>query len=88
MPLYEYRCSECGYRFEKIESFNADHSPVCPKCGSDSKRLLSLGSFVLKGSGWYATDHASGNHGSNSVKTDKPCDSKCDSCCVGDQKSA
>ena len=33
MPLYEYRCTQCGHRFEKIQSFSAEAEVECPKCG-------------------------------------------------------
>ena len=35
MPIYEYRCSECGEQFEKwLRSMSAKHDICCPKCGS------------------------------------------------------
>lgn len=30
---------------------------VCPTCGGEVEKLVSLGSFQLKGSGWYVTDY-------------------------------
>jgi putative FmdB family regulatory protein len=36
MPVYEYRCEECGERFEQTETL-AEHKtgkPSCPKCKS------------------------------------------------------
>ncbi len=39
MPLYEYRCEECGEAFEMMRRFSeADHSPACPKCESSNTR--------------------------------------------------
>lgn len=44
MPLYEYRCRDCGQCFEELVSSAAarENSPECPACRStDTKRLLS-----------------------------------------------
>ncbi len=43
MPLYEYRCSQCGHQFEKMVRFSeANQSPVCPNCQSiDTQKQLS-----------------------------------------------
>jgi len=69
MPIYEYRCRVCDNRFELLRSFS-DTSPVtCPKCGGEVKRLISRNSFILKGSGWYATDYASKNGGGSSYSS-------------------
>ena len=58
MPLYEYQCTKCGTRIEKIQKFSDAPLTKCPKCGGRLERLLSVSSFQLKGSGWYATDYA------------------------------
>jgi putative FmdB family regulatory protein len=35
MPIYEYVCSQCGERFEKlVRSQQAQGQTPCPKCGS------------------------------------------------------
>jgi putative FmdB family regulatory protein len=59
MPIYEYRCSTCHKKFEKIESFFAPHTCECKFCHSQAERVVSLSSFILKGTGWYVTDHPS-----------------------------
>ncbi len=59
MPIYEYKCSECGYKFEKLESFSDNKKSKCPQCGGEARRLISLAGFVLKGTGWYVTDYPS-----------------------------
>jgi len=54
MPLYEYRCDDCGTRFEENRHITDAAVPPCHGCGSSHvTRLVSLSSFVLKGSGWY-----------------------------------
>jgi len=67
MPIYEYQCKNCGV-FEVTQRIVEDPLKECPTCkGTDLHRLISHTSFVLKGSGWYATDYASK---SNAAKTD------------------
>lgn len=58
MPTYEYQCKKCGYIFEKFQSITAKPLKCCPKCEGEVNRLISKnGSFILKGSGYYSTDH-------------------------------
>jgi len=54
MPIYEFKCTECDEVSEEIMSFKSDITTIhCSACNSDSKRIMSLGSFHLKGGGWY-----------------------------------
>ena len=57
MPLYEYECTKCGHRFEKIQKFSDPHVKTCPKCKGKVVRLLSAPAIQFKGSGWYITDY-------------------------------
>jgi putative FmdB family regulatory protein len=59
VPLYEYRCKQCGHQFEKIQSFSAPDETACPVCKGEVEKLISAPSFQFKGSGWYVTDYAS-----------------------------
>ncbi|HUX44250.1 MAG TPA: FmdB family zinc ribbon protein [Terracidiphilus sp.] len=58
MPLYEYRCTQCGHHFEKIQSFNAQHPVECPKCHGPLERPLTAPALQFKGAGWYVNDYA------------------------------
>jgi putative FmdB family regulatory protein len=58
VPLYEYRCKQCGHQFEKIQSFSAPEEKVCPVCGGEVERLISAPAIQFKGSGWYVNDYA------------------------------
>jgi putative FmdB family regulatory protein len=58
LPLYEYQCAQCGYRYEKIQKFNAEHETVCPKCGGALERPLTAPALQFKGAGWYVNDYA------------------------------
>jgi putative FmdB family regulatory protein len=57
MPIYEYRCGNCGHELEAIQKMSDPVLEACPGCGQDAlKRLISAPSFRLKGGGWYETD--------------------------------
>jgi putative FmdB family regulatory protein len=57
MPIYEYKCRKCGV-FESIQKISDAPLKKCPTCKGKVEKLISQSSFVLKGSGWYATDYA------------------------------
>lgn len=57
MPIYEYRCPDCGHEFDKIQKMS-DPAPECPDCGHEEVvKKVSRTSFQLKGTGWYVTDY-------------------------------
>jgi putative FmdB family regulatory protein len=56
MPIYEYQCDNCGV-FEYSQRITEDSLKKCPTCKGKVRRLISATSFMLKGSGWYATDY-------------------------------
>jgi putative FmdB family regulatory protein len=57
MPIYEYRCSSCGFQKEYLQKIADPLISVCPDCGKSTfSKMLSAAGFQLKGSGWYATD--------------------------------
>jgi putative FmdB family regulatory protein len=58
VPLYEYRCKNCGHQFEKIQSFSAPEEKECPVCQGPVERLISAPAVQFKGTGWYVTDYA------------------------------
>lgn len=61
MPIYEYRCSKCGFQDEYLQKVSEPPLKVCPSCGKAKfEKLLSAPGFQLKGSGWYATDFKGG----------------------------
>jgi putative FmdB family regulatory protein len=75
MPIYEYKCPKCG-EFEVTQRITEDALKKCPTCKSKVERLLSRTSFILKGTGWYATDYASKPSGDaakeDAAKADAP----------------
>lgn len=74
MPIYEYRCPKCG-TFETMQRITEAPLKRCPTCKSKVERMMSRTSFVLKGTGWYATDYArSGSAKSTDSSSDKSSD--------------
>jgi putative FmdB family regulatory protein len=69
MPIYEYQCLKCGKIVEALKGVN---DPP-PKCHGPMKKLISKGSFILKGKGWYATDYkGTKDEAKNNSKKDAP----------------
>lgn len=64
MPIYEYHCRKCDGVTEKIQGFNDPPLKKCPSCGGRMEKMMSPGAFILKGTGWYATDYAHRGNGS------------------------
>ena len=58
MPLYEYRCTSCGYSFEKIQNFSAEPERECPKCHGVLIRPVTAPALRFEGAGWYVNDYA------------------------------
>ena len=58
LPLYEYRCTVCGYSFEKIQSFSAKPETECPKCQGVLIRPVTAPALRFEGAGWYVNDYA------------------------------
>jgi putative FmdB family regulatory protein len=57
MPIYEYRCAECGHELEKLQKISDAPLVDCPACGKPAlRKLVSAAGFRLKGGGWYETD--------------------------------
>ncbi|MBN2443537.1 MAG: zinc ribbon domain-containing protein, partial [Spirochaetales bacterium] len=83
MPTYEYECTSCHFRFEKLQSITADPISICPECEGPVRRLISAGAgIIFKGSGFYTTDYkssstSSGTNGAKS-KTDSSNDKSSD----------
>jgi len=78
MPIYEYRCTKCEHEFEQWQKISDPPVKVCPKCHAHKvEKLMSLSSFQLKGSGWYATDYGGKNVGGSGKRAKS--DSKADS---------
>ncbi|NLN39037.1 MAG: zinc ribbon domain-containing protein [Smithella sp.] len=58
MPIYEYKCKKCGKQFEAFQGITEPDLKTCKFCKGKVQKMMSLSSFSLKGTGWYATDYA------------------------------
>ena len=57
MPIYAYRCSDCGFQKDVLQKFSDAPLTLCPACGHESfGKQLTAPAFQLKGTGWYVTD--------------------------------
>jgi putative FmdB family regulatory protein len=79
MPLYEYRCHNCGHELEARQKFSDDALKTCPNCNQDELfRVMQAAGVVFKGSGFYVTD-SRGNRDNLTSPVKKGDDSKSDS---------
>jgi putative FmdB family regulatory protein len=65
MPTYDYLCDKCGRKFEIWQKITDKPLEVCPGkgCGGRiSRDIGGGGGFILKGSGFYATDYRSSEY--------------------------
>lgn len=57
MPIYAFRCEQCGHSFDRLQKLSDPDPETCPSCNAASvKRALTAPSFRLAGGGWYETD--------------------------------
>jgi putative FmdB family regulatory protein len=76
MPLYEYECTACHKRTEKIQKFSDPEITVCPHCGGVLERVVSAPAIAFKGGGWYADGYgnakpkSSGENGGKGSSSD------------------
>ena len=78
LPLYPYRCTQCGHRFEKIQHFSDEPEKACPECGGALERPLTVPGLSFKGAGWYVNDYApkSGSASGDGAGTEKKTETK------------
>ena len=70
MPIYEYRCSSCGFQKEYLQKVSDPLLSVCPECSKETfGKMLTAAGFQLKGGGWYATDFKNSGAGPASKAT-------------------
>jgi putative FmdB family regulatory protein len=72
MPIYAYRCNECGFAKDVLQKMSDPLLTDCPSCGKpEFKKQVTAAGFQLKGSGWYVTDFKGGSGGTSAPATDK-----------------
>jgi len=76
MPIYDYQCSNCGFKKEVMRKISEPNLTACPECGKETfAKQLSAPSFQLSGSGWYATDFKGGASKGDSAESEKKAES-------------
>ena len=61
MPIYAYRCEECGFTKDVLQKISDPVLTVCPSCARPAfKKQVTAAGFQLKGTGWYVTDFRGG----------------------------
>ena len=71
MPIYEYKCNDCGFEEEVLQRISDPVLTVCPKCGGHYSKKISSPAFRFKGSGFYETDYKKSSHAGTSA-SEKP----------------
>lgn len=57
MPIYEFECTDCGKRFDRLQKLSDPDPTDCPACSRASvRRRVTAPAFRLAGAGWYETD--------------------------------
>ena len=59
MPIYGYRCEQCGHEVEVLQSMSEEPLRVCPNCMGPLRKMIYPVGIVFKGSGYYTTDYKS-----------------------------
>ena len=69
MPIYGYRCAQCGHEVEVFQSMSDAPLRTCSECGGDLRKLLYPVGVQFKGSGFYTTDYKNGGRSKAETKT-------------------
>lgn len=79
MPTYEYECTACKTRFERVQRFTDPPVAECPECGAPVRKVFHPAGVVFKGSGWYITDSRKSTPSESSSSDTKSSDKSSDS---------
>jgi len=75
MPIYAYRCDECGFAKDVLQKISDPVLTVCPSCAKSSfKKQVTAAGFQLKGTGWYVTDFRGGSAPATGTAPSAPSD--------------
>ncbi len=99
MPIYAFRCAECGHEFDRLQKMSDPDPDTCPNCGAHAVgRQITAPSFRLSGNGWYETDFkkggdkkrnlAEGGEGASKGSSSPPAATKTDAAPKADSKPA
>jgi putative FmdB family regulatory protein len=60
MPIYGYRCTQCGHELETLQNMSDPPLRACPECMGPLQKMLYPVGVHFKGSGFYSTDYNKG----------------------------
>ena len=66
MPTYAYACTQCGHRFDAVQSFADPTLTECPVCGGTLRKEYGSIGVTFNGSGFYRTDSRAAAKGGES----------------------
>jgi putative FmdB family regulatory protein len=70
MPIYAYRCAECGFSKDVLQKISDAPLTTCLSCGKPAfQKQVTAAGFQLKGTGWYVTDFRGGSSSSSGGST-------------------
>jgi len=72
MPIYEYKCNSCHFRFERRQRFDDKPVAICPKCQGKARRVIHSVPAIFKGKGFYITDNRKDVPEKKSLEEEKP----------------
>lgn len=80
MPIYTYRCKNCGFQFDVQQKFTDQPLTRCPECNKKTlQKVFQPVGIVFKGSGFYATDNRSPSGASRGSGSSKSSEEKAES---------
>lgn len=80
MPIYAYRCDDCGFSKDVLQKISDPVLTDCPSCGKPAfKKQVTAAGFQLKGTGWYVTDFRGSQGGTSAAATGAKSESKAES---------
>ena len=72
MPIYTYRCENCGVQFDRHQKFEDKPLRRCPECNKKTlRKVIGPVGIAFKGSGFYATDNRSASGARSRAGGDK-----------------
>jgi putative FmdB family regulatory protein len=77
MPVYTYRCENCGHQFDKHQSFSDQPLKACPNCRKHAlHKVYQATGVAFKGSGFYVTDKRNSSSSAKPTKAGNGTESK------------
>ncbi len=77
MPIYEYKCQQCGI-FEKMQKVNDAPLVECPECRGHVERIIGRNVGIqFKGPGFYKTDSSLVKDRVRSLNKERQKDNEC-----------